>query len=159
MIMPQDWFVTINLKDAYFHVPIAPEHRHFLRFAFMGQIFQFMVLPFDLALAPRVFSKFVQAALEPLQRNGMRILPYLDDLLVCATSPQQAINQARHLLDHTAAVGIAVNWEKCKLVPMQTTNFIGLALNSVTMLASPTPERIRSILRAVGHLLILRAFL
>ncbi len=71
--MPQDLFVTIDLKDAYFHIPIAPEHRQFLRIAIGGQIFQFKVLPFGLALAPKVFSKLIQAALEPLQRTGMRV--------------------------------------------------------------------------------------
>ncbi len=29
----EDWFVTIDLKDAYFHISILPHHRKFLRFA------------------------------------------------------------------------------------------------------------------------------
>ncbi|KAL0186793.1 hypothetical protein M9458_018463, partial [Cirrhinus mrigala] len=33
-IRSQDWFVMIDLKDAYFHVSILPHHRKFLRFAF-----------------------------------------------------------------------------------------------------------------------------
>ncbi len=33
-IQSGDWFVTIYLKDAYFHVEILPQHRKFLRFAF-----------------------------------------------------------------------------------------------------------------------------
>lgn len=59
--MPRDWFVMINLK---FHVQIAPENRRFFQFAFMGQIFQFRVLPFGLVLAPGVFSKFGQVTLD-----------------------------------------------------------------------------------------------
>jgi len=46
------WFVSIDLKDAYFHVPIAPHHRQFLRFAFQGQAYQFKVMPFGLSLDP-----------------------------------------------------------------------------------------------------------
>lgn len=34
--MPQDWFVTIDLKDSYFHIPIAPEHRQILQFTIGG---------------------------------------------------------------------------------------------------------------------------
>src|SRR4029434_2168343 len=33
-IRPNDWFVTIDLKDTYFHVPIHHRHRRYLRFAY-----------------------------------------------------------------------------------------------------------------------------
>ncbi|KAI2665260.1 Transposon Ty3-G Gag-Pol polyprotein [Labeo rohita] len=51
-IRSEDWFVTIDLKDAYFHVSILPQHRKFLRFAFRGEAYQYRVLPFGLALSP-----------------------------------------------------------------------------------------------------------
>ncbi len=35
-ICPGDWFFSIDLKDTYFHIQIAPHHRRFLRFAFEG---------------------------------------------------------------------------------------------------------------------------
>ncbi len=35
-ICPEDWFASVDLKDAYFHIQIAPHHRRFLRFAFEG---------------------------------------------------------------------------------------------------------------------------
>ncbi|KAI2647016.1 Transposon Ty3-G Gag-Pol polyprotein [Labeo rohita] len=51
-IRSEDWFVTIDLKDAYFHVSILPQHRKFLRFAFRGEAYRYRVLPFGLALSP-----------------------------------------------------------------------------------------------------------
>lgn len=77
--------------------------------------------------------QFIKAALEPLQRAGMRVLPY--DWLICEASPQLALDHAHQLLQYITALGIAVNWRKCKLIPAQSTSFIGLALNSVTMSA------------------------
>src|SRR4029434_3264773 len=44
-IRPSDWFITIDLKDAYFHVPIHPKHQRFLRFAFGGVAYQFHSIP------------------------------------------------------------------------------------------------------------------
>ena len=35
-----EWFTTINLKGAYFHVPICRDHWKFLRFAFRGQVYE-----------------------------------------------------------------------------------------------------------------------
>ncbi len=36
-VRSEDWFVTIDLKDAYFHISILPYHKKFLRVRFWGQ--------------------------------------------------------------------------------------------------------------------------
>ncbi len=41
-----DWFVTVDLKDAYFHIQVVRRHRKFLRFAFGGNAYENKVLPF-----------------------------------------------------------------------------------------------------------------
>ncbi len=72
-----DWFVTIDLKDAYFHIQVVQRHRKFLRFAFGGKAYQYKVLTFGLALAPRTFTKCMDASLAPLRFQGNRVLNYL----------------------------------------------------------------------------------
>lgn len=37
-IQLRDWFMSVDLKDAYFHIKIAPCHRHFLKFSFEYQL-------------------------------------------------------------------------------------------------------------------------
>jgi hypothetical protein len=44
-----DWAASIDLKDAYFHVPIAGDARKCLRFGWKGRLVQFCVLPFGLS--------------------------------------------------------------------------------------------------------------
>ncbi|KAK3538997.1 hypothetical protein QTP86_023600, partial [Hemibagrus guttatus] len=85
-----DWFVTMDLKDAYFHIGIWPEHRKFLKFAFGGKVYQFQVLPFGLALSSCTFTKCMDAALAPLHLQGIRVLNYLDDWLILAHSKAMA---------------------------------------------------------------------
>ncbi|CAM4541176.1 unnamed protein product [Leuciscus chuanchicus] len=97
-VRPQDWFAAIDLKDAYFHVSILPRHRPFLRFAFEGRAYQYAVLPFGLALSPRVFTKVVKAALVLLREHGVRILNYLDDWLILAHSRDQILLRCIRLL-------------------------------------------------------------
>ncbi len=129
-IEPQDCIVKVDLKDAYFHVPIAPHHRHFLCFHFEGKTFQFNVLPFGLSLGPRVFMKVVQAALAPLQQKGICVLPYLDDWLLCAQNPTKVTDNLRHLLAHIAKLGFSINQTKCQLIPGQCIQFLRVQLNS-----------------------------
>jgi len=66
-----NWFTTIDLKDAYFHVEIAPKHRKYLCFAFQGIAYEYNRLPFGYSLSPRTFSKCVATALQPLRDRGM----------------------------------------------------------------------------------------
>ncbi|XP_074466705.1 uncharacterized protein LOC141752572 [Sebastes fasciatus] len=141
-----EWFTTIDLKDAYFHVPICRAHWQFLRFAFQGQAYEFKVLPFGLSLSPRVFTRVVAAALSPLQRAGLKILPYLDDWLVCASSREQVMQHTERVLAHVQSLGFRVNLKKSNLEPRQETVFLGLCLNSLMMKASLTPQRVARIL-------------
>jgi len=41
LVQPGDWFTTIDLRDAYFHVKIAPKHRKYLCFAFQGIAYEY----------------------------------------------------------------------------------------------------------------------
>ncbi|KAK3562325.1 hypothetical protein QTP86_033390 [Hemibagrus guttatus] len=145
-----DWFVSVDLKDAYFHIPIAVHHRKFLHFSFQNQACQFKVLPFDLSLAPHVFTRSVSAALSPLWMRSMRVLPYLDDWLLCAPTRQQAMQDSKLLLRHVQLF-FSVNKKKSCLIPAQTTMFIGMTLNSRLMSASLSQECVTNILQLLAH--------
>ena len=134
-----EWFIAVDPKDAYFHVPIASHHQCFLRFGFRGRYFQFRVLPFSLSLSPRVFTRVVAAALAPLQKQGMKVLPYLDDWLVCATAQYQVAGDTR-LLQHAARLGLMVNLLNSHLDPSQQVTYLGMVLDSDAMRASLSPR-------------------
>ncbi|XP_030272800.1 uncharacterized protein LOC115581658 [Sparus aurata] len=146
-----DWFTSVDLRDAYFHVPICPDHRPFLRFAFQGRAYQFKVLPFGLSLSPRVFTRVIGAALRPLQLSGMKILPYLDDWLICAPSHDQVLRDTGLVLSHIQSLGLKVNWTKTNLEPGQQVVFVGLRLDSVAMSVSLTSQRVGNILALLSH--------
>ncbi|KAL0168322.1 hypothetical protein M9458_036544, partial [Cirrhinus mrigala] len=125
-IRSEDWFVTIYLKDAYFHVSILPQHRK-------GEAYPYRVLPFGLALSPRTFTKCVDAALVPLRLQGIRILNYIDDWLILAASESLAARHRDVVLAH-----------------MKTTTYLGVVCDWTTMQARLSPARIEESKRA-GH--------
>ena len=53
-------FVTLDLRDAYFHVPVHPAHLQDLRFVLEGMAYEFIVLPFGFSLAPHTFTKCME---------------------------------------------------------------------------------------------------
>ena len=56
-IQKGDWVISLDLTDAYLHVPIHPSSRKFFRFCYQDEVFQFRVLPFGLSVSPRVFTR------------------------------------------------------------------------------------------------------
>ncbi len=142
---PRGGLVTVDLKDAYFHIQVVQRHRKFLRFAFRGKAYQYKVLPFGLALAPRTFTKCMDAALAPLRLQGIRILNYLDDWLILASSREQVIRHRDSLLLHLCTLGLRLNGQKSVLTPAQQTTFLGVCLDSTSMQACLAPARVESI--------------
>ncbi len=148
---PGDWFASVDLKDAYFHIQIAPHHRRFLRFAFENTAYQYSVLPFGLALAPRTFSKCVDAALSPLRASRMRILNYLDDWLILAQSRDTLLSHIDSLLIHLESLGLCINRQKSILAPSQSITYLGVCMDSLEMRARLSRERAAAILSYLRH--------
>lgn len=57
VVVKEDWFMSIKLKDAYIDVLICREHKPFLRFSFLDQAYPSVVLPFEIPLAPHKFTR------------------------------------------------------------------------------------------------------
>ena len=74
--------VSIDLKDAYFSIPIFKPHRKFVRFEWSDQTYEFTCLPFGYSLAPRVFTKVFKPVISHLRENGYRVVIFLDDILL-----------------------------------------------------------------------------
>ena len=66
-----EWLLSIDLKDAYFHVPIHLDSQHLLHFHADKQTYQFKALPFGLATAPLEFTRIVQEVKLVLQSRGI----------------------------------------------------------------------------------------
>ena len=80
-LVERDCFMAcLDLKDAYYSVPIAKKDRKYLRFKWQGQLYQFTCLPNGLSCAPRKFTKLLKPALSELHMQGHLSSGYIDDI-------------------------------------------------------------------------------
>ena len=75
------WTTSLDLTDAYFHIPISPKFRKFLRFVWEDRVFAFKTMLFGLCTAPLVFTRIFQAVVAHLHSQSIFIHSYLDDSL------------------------------------------------------------------------------
>ena len=69
-------------RHLYLSIPIHPAHQKYLRFWWKGNLYQYTALLFGLATATRVFTKVMKPILASLCSRGLRMVGYLDDLLI-----------------------------------------------------------------------------
>ena len=126
-------------------VPIAQQHQHLLLFTVGTKTFQFRCLPFSLCTAPRVFTKILKPAIELLRSTGIRLVIYMDDMLIMARSIQllrEDIYQMLYLLEN---LGFIINSKKSLLSPTQVIEFLGMVVNSQTLEIILPGQKIKTI--------------
>ena len=148
-----DWVVSIDVKDAYLHVPIHPEYQKYLHLAFRGKVYKFTVLPFGVATAPYVFTRIVGAMADAIHLEGIKFHHYLDDWLIVGDSYQQTAQAAEFVLKLAISLGWIPNWEKSSLTPTQTVVHVGIEYDLKMGLAFPPGARLEKLETAVLPLL------
>ena len=119
------WMVSVDLKDAYFHVSIHPAHRKFLRFVWSGAHLQYGTLPFGLSSAPRVFTKTLLPVIMALRALGVKIYAYLDDLLIVGSTVGEVQHSLYLTIRYLTQAGFVLNIKKSDLHPAQNLQYIG----------------------------------
>ena len=140
-LIPGEWVASIDLSDAYLHIPIHPNSRKYLRFCHRSQVFQFTSLPFGLATAPQVFTMVVKEVKLMALSRGLRLHQYLDDWLIRSQSQEEALVNTRAVVDLTQSLGWIINQEKSELKPTQVFSFVGYEYHLDSALVKPTQER------------------
>ena len=145
--------ISLDLQDAYLQVPIHHDSRRFLRFVVDGKPFQFRVLCFGLTTAPQVFTRIMAPVSTILHRHGVRMLRYLDDWLIVASSEIACLQSRDRLLAVCTELGIQVNLTKSSLVPSQSIVYLGMEILSLPFIARPTPTRADNLIRLIEEFL------
>ena len=136
-----DWMTSLDLKDAYFHIPIHPGHRQYLRFCIQDRCYQYRVLPFGLTTSPRTFTKVLAPVIAYLHSRGILAFPYLDDILFSAKSEAKLASQMTLVKQVFSQAGFIINVKKSSMTPSQDMVFIGARIQSSKNLVSLPPER------------------
>ncbi|XP_060542717.1 ligand-dependent nuclear receptor corepressor-like protein isoform X6 [Pantherophis guttatus] len=140
-IRPSDFLSSIDLTEAYLHVPILPSHCQFLRFAFKGAHYQYKALPFGLSSAPRVFTKIMTSLIGHIRSHPVRLQFYLDDILVMSPSFRVAQEDLSLVLASLQNHGFSINWSKSHLSPSTSILHLGASIDTVSTTVCLSPVR------------------
>ena len=152
LIQKDDWLTKLDLKDAYLSVPVNPCYRKYLKFRWLDQLWQFTVLPFGLNSAPYIFTKLMKPVIATLRRLGIRMVLYLDDMILMANSQEKAREHFQCAANLLTSLGFILNRDKSVTSPSQQIEFLGFNLDSKTMMISLPSQKLTSLVKSVRQL-------
>lgn len=125
--------IKLNLKDSYLSVPLYYHHRKFLAFCWRGQLWRFTSLLFGLSSAPFMFMKLMKPIVATLRKLGIRVILYLDAMLIMAPTSKELRKHLATALELLIALGFVINMKKSVTCPDQVMEFLGFMLDSNRM--------------------------
>jgi len=105
-----------DLKDGFHHVDLQQSHQKYVGFQLGDQYYQYTVLPFGSQSSPYVFTRMLKPALQELRSQGVRLVAYVDDLLIMASSKEQLNQHVDMAIKLLTELGWQLNWAKSSVL-------------------------------------------
>ena len=141
MISPGSYFASLDLKHAYYTIPVALKQRKFLNFLWLGNLYEFNALSMGLSSCPRILTKVMKPPLAYLRKKGCTVSGYIDDFFIQGNNFRECYSSLEEAVFLFLQLGFHVHPEKSVLIPSQSLTFLGFNLNSVSMTLSLTQEK------------------
>ena len=143
--------VKVDLKDAYYQIPVQDSHRKYFAFGFAGMYYHMNCLAFGWLNSPWYFTKIVKAMVTyvrsqraahpahatpppgcfyPTSRGaGAKVLPYLDDFLFIFKDEKSALAGSAWVRDLLYWLGFTPHEKKCVWTPTRRLEHLGLVVD------------------------------
>ena len=140
-IQPSCYMASVDLKDAFYSIPILKEHTKYLKFTHRGKLYKFIAMPQGYGPAMRIFTKVCKVPFSNLRSKGHISVVFVDDSYLqgdtyssCSDNIIDTINMLRDL-------GYTIHVDKSILTPTQNITFLGFIFDSVSMTITLTLEK------------------
>lgn len=134
LVTPNSYLASIDLRDAYYSVPIFKGHRKFLKFQWKGKLFQYTCYAQGFSAAPRLFTKITKPIYAALRKLGHTNMGYIDDSLLQSQSYNDCLVNIKDTVYLFKKLGFFINETKSVFIPCQKLVFLGFIIDSVLMI-------------------------
>lgn len=153
LVTPNCFMASVDLKDAYFSIAVADDHKKYLRFRWNDELFQFNCLAQGACMAPRIFTKLLKPVFATLREKGFLSTSFLDDSLLFGNTSSECLTNVTETIHLLRSLGFIVHPSKSVLHPTQRIQYLGFIIDSVSMTVTLTPERVESVKQSCSEAL------
>ena len=142
MVKSSCFMASIDLKDAYYSVPIATVDQKYLKFLWRRKLYKYVCFPNGLAFCPRKLTKLLKPVSSHLRQLGHLSASHIDDSYLQGDDYDDCERNVRDAVKLFDSLRFIVHPEKSSFVPKHLITFMGFIIDSITMTVYPTSEKI-----------------
>ncbi|CAD6995745.1 unnamed protein product [Ceratitis capitata] len=130
-------FSTLDLKDAFFHVPVESNSKKYTAFVTHRGQYEFNYAPFGISNSPAVFCRLISVIFKDLISEGT-IVVYMDDIVIPSDNEDEGLAKLEKVLQIAGRHGVRIKWEKCQFL-RRKIRFLGYVIEKGTI--TPSEEK------------------
>ena len=123
----------LDIKDAFYFVPVPKTHQKFLKFLLKRKATQFNAMPNGYVDAMRVYYKILKPPFANLRDQGLPSVVYVDDTLLGGDTFEKFQDNVVSTLTCLDDLGFYIHPEKSIFTPAQDIIFLGYHINTLMM--------------------------
>ena len=141
------WGIKIDLRDGFYHIPLAPNSQKNFGVLYNGRIMSFARLPMGLCTASAEMQWFACCTVKVVEATfpGVWGMAYIDDFLFLAREPELLRGVSEFLHES----GYVINFQKSIVVPTQKMNYLGLEIDLQDVSMRPRSGVVRLVRHAL----------
>ena len=158
LVTPYCYMAKVDLKGAYYSVPILPEHQKYLKSYFRRKIYLFTCLPNGLCSGLRKFTKLQKPPLFYLRLQQVPVAGFIDDLIKLGRSFVKCERNVKLIVTLLHSLGFVVCPNKSIFVLARSIEYLGFVTDSQSMTISLT-EKKKAYIKQLCHEVLQKEFL
>jgi len=135
MLRGAKYISSIDLRKAFWQVPLDPESRPKTAFSIIGKgLFQFRVMPFGLCNAAQTQQRLVDSIFGP--KYEPHLFSYIDDLLLLSSTFEEHLSLLEEVKSKLQDANLTINLDKCEFFK-SSLKFLGFIVGSNSLRTDP----------------------
>ena len=135
------YMASVDLRHAYYSVPIKAEYRKYLKFKWKNQLYQYTCFPNGLSNCPHHFTKLMKPVYATFRSQGYLSTSFIDDSYLQGNTLEECTENVAKTAELLDSLGFIIHKEKSVLKPCKELRYLGFALNSEDMTVTLPEER------------------
>ena len=152
-------FSTLDLKSAYYEIPLSENEKHYTAFEANGKLYQYCRLPFVVKNGVPAFQKIMDGIIESNKLLG--VFAYLDNVTIVGKNQQQHDNNLKAFLETAKTLNLTFNESK-SIISVNEISLLGYTISNgcikpdaerfQPLIELPVPKTQKELKRVVGML-------